>query len=338
VEAAGHIRITNMTENIENPVSSPANTAPLSATEIAEHQLGQIDWVSPTEGYCECPGKERHTSKDGGKDCILYLDRIPTLHCLHASCAPAIEEANRKLRAAILNGCKEGDGKPKRLTAEDKAKLKERDRQERLRQRAAKSLPQVLANHQWTYDQIIADSPVQLAGEERDHWRLLLKKFKPEDVIWIGDKFDSGKAEHAKHFKTATQWLKESSVSAQFICPATFKNNSTARSNDNVLVRRFLVVESDTLAKDQVGAVLKWLRDRVGMDLVAIVDTAGKSLHGWFRFPQHEYEVDELKLVLPALQCDPKLFTPSQPVRLPGALRDWKRQKLVYLAKEVVNE
>jgi hypothetical protein len=220
-----------MTENIVNPASSTTNTAPLSATEIAEKQLGEITWVSPTEGYCECPGKDRHSSKDGGKDCVVYLDRIPTLHCLHASCTAAIEEANRKLRAAILNGCKEGDGKPRRLTAEDKATLKERDRQERLRQRAAKSLPQVLSNHQWTYDQIIADSPVQLTGEERDHWRLLLRKFKPEDVVWIGDKFDSGKPEHARNFKSAAQWLKEPSVSAQFICPATFKNNSTARSN-----------------------------------------------------------------------------------------------------------
>lgn len=327
-----------MKEIIENPASSPANTAPLSATEIAENQLGEISWVSATEGYCECPGKDRHTSKDGGKDCILYLDRIPTLHCLHASCAPAVEEANRKLRAAILYGSKDSDSKPRRLTAEEKAKLKERERQERLRQRAAKSLPQILANHQWTYDQIIADSPVQLTGDAKDHWRLLLKKFKPEDVIWIGDKCDSGKPEHAKHFKTAAEWLKERSVPGPLICPATFKNNSTARSNDNVLVRRFLVVESDTLAKDQVGAVFKWLRDRVGLELVAIVDTAGKSLHGWFRFPQHEYEVDELKLVLPALQADPKLFTPSQPVRLPGALRDGKRQKLVYLAKEVASE
>ena len=268
----------------------------------------------------------------------MYLDRIPTLHCLHASCAPAIEEANRKLRAAILNGSKDNDGKSRRLTAEDKAKLNERERQERLHQRAAKSLPQILTNHQWTYDQINAGSPVQLTGDAKDHWRLLVQKFKPDDVVWIGNTYDSGKPEHAKHFKKAADWLKEPSVTAPLICPATFKNNSTARSNDNVLVRRFLVVESDTLANDQVGAVFKWLRDRVGLDLVAIVDTAGKSLHGWFRFPKHEYEVAELKLVLPALQCDPKLFTPSQPVRLPGALREGKFQKLVYLAKEVVNE
>ncbi len=327
-----------MKDIIENPASSPANTAPLSAKEIAEQQLSQIDWVSPTEGYCECPGKERHTNQDGKRDCMLYLDRIPTLYCLHASCAPAIEEANRKLRAAILNGCQEGDGKPRRLTAEEKAKLKEREHQERLRQRAAKSLPQVLTNHKWTYEQIIADSPTTLTADPKDHWRLLLKKFKCDDVIWIGDKFDSGKPEHAKHFKTAAKWLEECSVRGPLICPATFKNNSTARSNENVLVRRFLAIESDLLTKDQVGAVFRWLKEKVGMDLVAIVDTAGKSLHGWFAFPAHDFEVDELKLILPALQCDPKLFTPSQPVRLPGALREGKYQKLVYLSKEVARE
>jgi len=123
-------------------------------------------------------------------------------------------------------------------------------------------------------------------------------------VVWIGNTYDSGKAEHGKHFRPAADWLKESSVTYPLICPATFKNNSTARSNENILARRFLVVESDTLPKDQVGAVFKWLRDRVGLDLIAIVDTAGKSLHGWFRYPAHEYQVDELKLILPALGSD----------------------------------
>jgi hypothetical protein len=335
-EAAGHTENTIMSEIIEKTASSTTNTAPLSATAIAENELGEITWLSSTQGFCECPGKDRHTNQDGRKDCVVYLDRIPSLYCVHSSCAPAIVEANRKLRSAILNASR--DSTPRKLTAEDKAKLKEREGQQRLRQRAAKSLPQVLSNQQWTYDQIIADSPVQLTGDEKDHWRLLLEKFEPDDVIWIGDRFHSGKPEHAKHFKTAADWLKESSVPGPLVCPVSFKNNSTARSNDNVLVRRFLVVESDTLTKDQVGAVFKWLRDKVGLELVAIIDTAGKSLHGWFRYPPHEYQVDELKLVLPALGCDPKLFTPSQPVRLPGALRDGKHQKLVYLAKEVTSE
>jgi hypothetical protein len=40
VEAAGHIRYTNMTEINNNPASSTTNTAPLSATKSAEKQLG----------------------------------------------------------------------------------------------------------------------------------------------------------------------------------------------------------------------------------------------------------------------------------------------------------
>ena len=208
-EAAGHTQNTIMTEIIEKPAGSPTTT-PLSVAEIAEQQLGEITWVSSTQGFCECPGKDRHTNQDGRKDCVVYLDRIPSLHCVHSSCAPAIVEANRMLRIAILNGSQ--DSTPRKLTAEDKAKLKEREAQERLRQRAAKSLPQVLLNHQWAYNQIIADSPVQLTGDEKDHWRLLLEKCEPDDVIWIGDRFHSGKPEHAKHFKTAADWLKESSV------------------------------------------------------------------------------------------------------------------------------
>ena len=311
-------------------------TCSQSTTEIAEQQLGEIDWISPTEGYCECPGKEHHSSKDGQRDCIIYLDRIPTLYCVHASCASVIEGTNRRLRSAIWNG--NTDSSRRKLTADDKAKLRERETRERIRKRAGSSLPLILNGYPWTYQDILRDSPVQIQGNEGDHWRLLLGKFRGEDVVWIGDTYDSSKPEHAKNFKTAAEWLKESKAPGPFICPATFKNSSIARSNDNILSRRFLVVESDTLKKDQVGAIFKWLRDEVKLPLVAIVDTAGKSLHGWFMFPKHEHDLNDLKLVLPALQCDPKLFTPSQPVRLPGALREGKYQKLVYITNEVAHE
>ena len=198
-------------------------------------------------------------------------------------------------------------------------------------------MPQVLKTYAWPYQQIIADSPVSVTGNEPEHWKLLLQKFQPDDVVWIGDKFDSGKPEHAAHFKTASEWLKYSVAPAPFICPVAFKNMAFARSNDNIVARRFLVVESDTLTRDQVCAVFRWLTE-CDLKLVAIVDTAGKSLHGWFEF--EEDLLDDLKLILPAYQCDPKLFTPSQPVRLPSALRDGvagKYQKLVYLSEEVAH-
>ena len=118
----------------------------------------------------------------------------------------------------------------------------------------------------------------------------------------------------------------------QLTCPATFKSNSFSRSNENILQRRFLVVESDVLSKDQIGAVFKWLKDNVGLRLRAIVDTAGKSLHGWFDYPKKAV-VEELEIILPQLGCDKGLFRASQPCRIPGALRDGRYQSLLYLDK-----
>jgi hypothetical protein len=324
----------NIMNEVSNPASSPVNQpAPKSASEIAAEMLGEIDWISPTEGYCDCPGRNRHSNKSGRRDCAVYLDHVPTLYCVHQSCSTLVAAANKKLRAAILSG---QPVERRSMTAEDKTIRRQREENERLRLRAAKSLPQLLEEFAWPYHQIIADSPVAVTGNETEHWKRLLGKFDAADVVWIGDKFDSGKPEHARHFRTASDWLKKSSVPGPFICPVAFKNTSFARSNDNVIARRFLVVESDTLTRDQVGAVFRWLRASCGLQLVAIVDTAGKSLHGWFEF--EEDLLDTLKLVLPALQCDPKLFTPSQPVRLPSALRGDKFQKLVYLTKEAGHE
>jgi hypothetical protein len=315
------------------PASSPViQPAQKSAPEIAEQILGCIDWMTPTEGYCDCPGRNRHNSKSGRRDCTVYIDHIPTLYCVHASCNAIISATNKALREAILNG---KPAEARRMTAEDKARRKEREETERLRLRAAKALPQVLKEFAWTYEQITAGSPIKVTDTEAAHWKLLLQKFQPDDVVWIGEKIDSGRPEHANHFKTVKEWLKRSGAPAQFICPVAFKNTSCARSNDNILARRFLVVESDTLSRDEVGAVFRWLREGCDLKLIAIVDTAGKSLHGWFEF--EEDLIHDLKTVLPAFQCDPKLFTASQPVRLPGALRDGlagKYQKLVYLSGE----
>jgi len=283
-------------------------------------------------GYCECPGKKLHSTNDGKRDCVVYLDRVPTIHCMHSSCASEIEKTNRWLRAAILNPDNDTDFVLPRLSNEEKARITERNRNERIRLRAAKSLPQILKNHRWTYDEILHGSPTDVTKNPADHWRLLLSKFGQDDVVWIGGVQDSGSPGCAANFKTVQEWLKIGRAPGQFTCPINFKNTSIARSNANIVDRRFLVVESDVLKKDEVGAVFRFLT-RCGLELVAVVDTAGKSLHGWFDFLSCETALDELRLVLPALKCDPRLFTASQPVRLPGAVRDGKLQRLVWLGK-----
>jgi len=73
------------------------------------------------------------------------------------------------------------------------------------------------------------------------------------------------------------------------------------------------------------------LNRRLRFNLHAIIDTAGKSLHGWFDSPANRVVEQRLKAGLVAFGCDPELFTYSQPVRVPGAFREGRLQRLVWL-------
>jgi hypothetical protein len=325
-----------MNTTCENPAGSSVNTAPRTAAEIAASVLGEIEWTSPTMGYCECPGKKSHGSKDGAKDCAVYLDRVPTVSYFHGSCKPAVETANKRLRAAVLNPTGDASFEMRRPTPEDRARLVERELKSRMQLRARKALPSILKKYRWPYAEMLNASPMNVRGNEADHWKLLLAKFEPDDVVWIGERSDSGSYLNCVNFKTVAEWLKLEFAPNVFVCPSVFKNNTMSRSNENVLERRFLVVESDLLSRDEVGSVFRYLVD-CGLKLVAVVDTAGKSLHGWFEFPADEELMNDLRLILPALKCDPKMLTASQPARLPGAMRGEQRQRLIFLAKEEVD-
>ena len=314
--------------DLQNPPGSTANAASnRSPSEIVEHVVGEVTWISGEQGYCRCPGHAQHTTPDGRHDCIVYLNGVPTLYCLHASCEAIRERKNRELREALRTG--HPTGTPEPSTRELKRLTEARQRCERTRRRAAASQPVVLQRWRWPYAEILASSPTPIPNAREDQTRLVLGAFLPDDVVWIGDRRDSGQPHHAACFNTAEAWLERDVIDGPLICPVAFKPGSVSRSNENVVARRFLVVESDTLDKDQVGAVFRWLRDEVDLSLVAIVDTAGKSLHAWYGWPGDD-QLDEMKLVLPALGCDPKLFTASQPVRLAGGLRDGRVLRLVH--------
>ena len=114
-------------------------------------------------------------------------------------------------------------------------------------------------------------------------------------------------------------------------CGSPFKPGSYSRCNKNLNGHRFMVVESDTLGHDEVGAVFAYLRRRLRYELHCIIDTAGKSLHGWFDAPRNKIFENRLKAGLVVFGCDPKVFTYSQPVRVPGAWREGKLQRLIWL-------
>jgi len=199
-------------------------------------------------------------------------------------------------------------------------------------------------------------SPVPLPERDEDGWELFLGLFDEDDIIWIGRRFDSGRPEHEAHFRTRREWQAlpssrerriqrlDSSVPhhvvaptdfGEFTCGSTFKPGSVSRCNDNVKHRRFLVTEMDrfegaVVPKAEQAACIEWLRS--WLRLRAVVDSAGKSLHAFWDYPD-ESTMAWLKIVLPALGFDPAMFTPSQPCRMPGALRldrRWRCQALLY--------
>ena len=223
-----------------NPITGPPNPAPRSAKELAESILGAIDWTESTTGYCECPGKKLHSLKDGAKDCAVYLDRVPTVNCFHGSCKPAVDAANKRLRAAILNPTGDAEYVPRKMTNEEREKMVAREKNARLQLRARKALPAILKKYRWTSVQMLKDSPINVRINEEHHWRWLLRKFKNDDVLWIGERNDSGHYTNSLNFKTMADWLALEWAPHPFICPSVFKNNSVSRSNENVVERRFV--------------------------------------------------------------------------------------------------
>ena len=168
----------------------------------------------------------------------------------------------------------------------------------------------------------------------QDQFRAWLQVWPAESTVWIGSMYSSGEPEHSTHFRPVAQWNQVWPVVGNYTCGSAFKPGSFQRSNANVAGYRFLVVESDSLSKDQFGAILRYLQRRLHYRLHCIIDAAGKSLHGWLDAPRNPTMEARLKVGLVALGCDPKVFTHSQPVRVPGALREGRLQRLLWLRKE----
>jgi len=322
--------------------------------QIAAGIVGVVDWQTEVSGFCRCPGEALHTHHNGKKDCRVSVDGAPTIYCFHSSCAPVVAEANRALRRAtnqspweitlpggrvLRNGDvlqPSGEVLPREVIRERATgsglNLGDQIQLESLRVTALRFKPELFENFRWPFAQILEDSPLLVAERDaEDQFRTWLRLWPAHCHVWIGDIYSSGKPEHRTHFRPIADWYQIGPAMGNFTCGSSFKPGSFQRSNANCNGTRFMVVESDTLAKDEVGAIFAYLNRRLHFNLHAIIDTAGKSLHGWFDAPRDKLIEARLKAVLTVFGCDPKLFTYSQPVRVPGAYRDGKLQRIVWL-------
>lgn len=196
---------------------------------------------------------------------------------------------------------------------------------------ARRELRSALSLHPWSFEEVRSLGWCDMPPAEQ-RCEFLRTMFRPDDIIWCGGKFDSGKPKHAVHFRSVNEWLGQRAA-PQFVSHCTFQRDSFSRSNAKVKDRRFLVVESDVLDHDEILSLFRWLENDRQLRLRAAVFSGKRSIHGWFDWPENE--VRELSAFIEGLNCDPATLRASQPVRLAGARRpDTGRiQELLYLAR-----
>lgn len=296
--------------------------------------IGPVDWeIENVRGYVVCPGIALHTTLTKQRDTMLFLDRVPTIFCLHTACKPLICAANAALRAALRSS---GEWNPPPLDAAAKAKLTHASELERQHRRLALARADVLAAYAWSPAQIRADSPVPTATLTCADFLAAL--FAPDDVVWFGEPRDSGGWNNTGNFREVRRWRTLAGTPAPFTCANTFKPGGFARTKDNLAERRHMVVECDSLSphpetnRALSGAVFKYvLTVRPELHLRAVIDSGNKSLHAWFDYTPAAY--DWAVAVLPALGVDAATLRLAQPVRAPGWTRveTGRSQALLYL-------
>lgn len=121
----------------------------------------------------------------------------------------------------------------------------------------------------------------------------------------------------------------------QFIVPSamsvetglTQDGKESARCLANTGPRLYLVIEQDIGTKDEQAAILAHLAT-LGT-LVMVVDSGGKSIHGWFAcLDRTEDQLRAFMKHAVSLGADPATWTRCQFVRMPGGRRDGDRGAL----------
>jgi hypothetical protein len=295
---------------------------------IAEEIVGvPIRWEPDgRRGFMICPMADAHTKPTKDTHTICYLDGVPTFFCWHQSCKEWIEVANTELREKL-------DDK----SSEDKA----RDAQVR----AARVQSQVVSDSfrrnlseiitKYKCDDIFEGPKPQ----PRDSFLRFLSLWESNDYIWIGDVWDTGvsdKKDNRSHFATVVEWKsRQVNLNANHYATASsFNPGSVDRITTNIAKTPYTIVEFDSLSpnpetnKRRGAAILKYLASH-GLNLVMVVDSGNKSVHGWFRNDLKEEDMFFLRQI----GADPQSMRPSQPVRLPGGIRsNGKIQHLLWIA------
>ena len=196
-------------------------------------------------------------------------------------------------------------------------------------------------------------SPIRLLDDPTADAVLLLNTlFKSDDLIFIGDRHDRGII--GQTIRTATEWseyFQTGGKTSPFIIvnPLSGESAST-KGGDKETLRgdlcvedfKYCLVEFDNLThEDQVKF---WAA--VKLPVVALIDSAGKSIHGWIDIKhlskvetpeqwQTEIKVRLYDRILKPLGVDGACSNPARLSRLPGHWRNKEAiQRILWLSSE----
>lgn len=185
------------------------------------------------------------------------------------------------------------------------------------------------------------ESPVRLDGDTPQTATVLPILFPGDPLLCVGSKFDFF-TEPLSVFADNAHALEQIVPSPMLAKYGMTKNGKRSEhSLEATGPRRFIVIEGDkidgvAIPKDTQAAILLHLAERAPLALV--VDSGGKSLHGWFFCAgADEGKLKRFFSYAVGLGADAGLWTRSQFARMPDGTRDnGQRQSILYFAPEVI--
>ncbi len=186
-------------------------------------------------------------------------------------------------------------------------------------------------------------SPVRIDWPpQHDAVEVLTRLYAPAEKLFIGARHDAG----AEHVVRVGEWIRHfecgGAISAHIIPnPLSGEQGQTKdgkasyRADDCVARFRFAVVEFDTMPRDRQFQF--WAG--VKLPVVALLDSGGKSVHGWVRIDADNADGWTLRVenklfsLLSAIGADASCRNESRLSRMPGHYRTEKGhfQRLLYL-------
>ncbi|MFO7555303.1 MAG: hypothetical protein R6W88_08880 [Desulfobacterales bacterium] len=195
-------------------------------------------------------------------------------------------------------------------------------------------------------------SPIRLYDDPRHDTALFLNTlYRPDDSIWIGDRYQEGIM--GDTIRTTTDWIKHfqsgGQASPHFVInplsgkPAPTKSGDKETLRGDACVSRFqyCLVEFDNLNYEE--QIKFW--SAVKLPVVCLIHSGGKSIHGLLEVNklakvdtmgvwESEIKVRLYDRILKPLGVDGACSNAARLSRLPGHDRDGKMQKILWLSYE----